>query len=677
MRRRAPRVLLLSTLSIAVATTGLSAGAAPARNPSGDAYGVVWNILPPGSSGNVDATDLLTIGPSLVAVDGENAPENFADQLEMYDKLTTFQPYQIGRGDLDTLFKRSTFAPAEVVRAETPRDGVTIEWDAFGVPYVTGETHTDVMFGSGYAAVMDRMFLMDALRHTGAGKLASFAGATPGNLAMDAGQYRSAFYTQREAAEQIRSIAERYGSEGQQLVNGVDAYLLGLNAGQDALCPSGLITAPTCPVEYTLLGQTVTPWLRSDIVYIASLVGGIFGRGGGGELENAYYLQKLEAKFGPAKGRALFADLRTKYDGDAPSTASVGTWYGGGAGLGLGRSGVALPDLAAPTAAGSGTLLSSSPALSGDLADVEPSMDLPGGSFDLSILKHGMSNALLVGADQSTNGHPVTVFGPQTSYFTPQLLNEQVLMGPGIYARGVSFAGTNVVVELGRGVDYAWSATSASLDNVDTVVERLCNMDGSPATIESEAYLVGGVCRPMRKHTPSQTALPSAGWQGEPTTYTFLVLRTRHGIVQTRTSVNGKPVAVVAQRSTYGHEIDSAVGFARFNNPDYMRNAKSFLRAAQGIDYTFNWFYADDRDIAYYASGLVPKRSDETSFDFPRWGDRRYDWQGWVPFKGHVREINPDRGYLVSWNNRQSPRWAAPDNIWAWGSVHRSDALED
>ncbi len=90
-----------------------------------------------------------------------------------------------------------------------------------------------------------------------------------------------------------------------------------------------------------------------------------------------------------------------------------------------------------------------------------------------------MSNALLVGASKTKTGHPLVVFGPQTGYYNPQLLNEQVLMGPGVFARGVSFAGTNLVVELGHGADYAWSATSSGSDNIDTVIEKLCNADGT------------------------------------------------------------------------------------------------------------------------------------------------------------------------------------------------------
>ena len=60
----------------------------------------------------------------------------------------------------------------------------------------------------------------------------------------------------------------------------------------------------------------------------------------------------------------------------------------------------------------------------------------------------------------------------------PQLLVEKDVHGPGIDARGVAFAGTDLYVQLGRGRDYAWSATSAGADNVDQFVLRLCEPGG-------------------------------------------------------------------------------------------------------------------------------------------------------------------------------------------------------
>ena len=671
-------------LAAATALAGLSAVTAPVASGQAptDPYGKVWNILPPGQSGSVNAAELLQVAagdPNRVAVEGENAPANFADQLEMYDALTKKAPGKLTRADLEQLFKREGFTPEQVVRTATPRDGVTIEWDQYGVPYVTGKTYEDTEFGAGYAATLDRMFLMDVLRHAGRARLAEFAGATESNLAMDRDQLRTAYYTEDEAQAQMSRVAARYGAEGQKLLGAADAFISGINAAQDELCPGGLVVAPDCPAEYLALQKTPAPWTRADVVYVASLVGGIFGKGGGGEYANALWLQKLTARFGETKGRQVYNDLREKNDPDAPTTATTRTPYGGGH-VNADRPGVALPDLGGRTAPGTGAPLEGTPALPdlglpGELGD--HTLDTPLGSIDVPLVSHGMSNALLVGGKHTKSGKPLTVFGPQTSYYTPQLLTEEVLVGPGIKARGVAFAGTNLFVQLGRGVDYAWSATSASNDLVDTVMERLCNTDGSAPTVESEAYLVDGRCTPMERFEHGYVALPSLAAQVPPKQYTYLVLRTRHGIVQSRTTVDSHPVAVVTQRSTYGHEVDSVLGFARLNDPGYVKDAASFAKAAGAIDYTFNWFYTDDRDISYFSSGLLPVRAKGVDFDLPRWGDTAYDWKGWLPAARHPQQTNPPRGYLISWNNKTAPGFAAADNVWGYGSVYRSLALED
>jgi hypothetical protein len=65
------------------------------------------------------------------------------------------------------------------------------------------------------------------------------------------------------------------------------------------------VAAPGCPVEYAALQKQPHDWTRADVTYVASLVGGIFGKGGGGEYANAVWLQRLQARFGPARGRAI------------------------------------------------------------------------------------------------------------------------------------------------------------------------------------------------------------------------------------------------------------------------------------------------------------------------------------------------------------------------------------
>src|SRR5207248_8348543 len=101
-----------------------------------------------------------------------------------------------------------------------------------------------------------------------------------------------------------------------------------------------------------------------------------------------------------------------------------------------------------------------------------------------------MSNALLLSAKRSTSGHPIFVAGPQVGYYSPEILMEEDLHGGGLDARGVTFPGLGFYLQIGRGPDYAWSATSASSVVTDQFAETLC---GNGET----QYLYKGQCRDM------------------------------------------------------------------------------------------------------------------------------------------------------------------------------------
>ncbi len=55
-----------------------------------------------------------------------------------------------------------------------------------------------------------------------------------------------------------------------------------------------------------------------------------------------------------------------------------------------------------------------------------------------------------------------------------------------------------------------------------------------------------------------------------PGSETLTAYRTVHGIVFARGKVDGKKVAFVSARSTYGHEADSALFFRDLNDPRFM-----------------------------------------------------------------------------------------------------------
>jgi hypothetical protein len=134
-------------------------------------------------------------------------------------------------------------------------------------------------------------------------------------------------------------------------------------------------------------------------------------------------------------------------------------------------------------------------------------------------------------------------------------------------------------------------------------------------------------------------------------------------------------------RSTYMHEIDSAGGFADFNNPDKMNGPEDFQRAAYKIGYTFNWFYVDDKHTAYFNSGNNPVRPPNVDPLLPT--NARFEWRGfnpddntasYTPLAQHPRAIDQD--WMTSWNNRQAPGYAgALSNVF--GPVYRSQMLDE
>src|SRR3954453_21912086 len=199
----------------------------------------------------------------------------------------------------------------------------------------------------------------------------------------------------------------------------------------------------------------------------------------------------------------------------------------------------------------------------------------------------------------------------------------------------------------------------------------------------SSSYMNRGRCRPMETLTRTNTFTPNPGDQTSPGTQTLTAERTALGIVIARATIKGRPVAFTNLRSTYFHEVDSAAGFADFNDPAEGNCPRTFQKAASKIGYTFNWFYTDPRHIAYFNSGANPVRPKHLDYDVPVRGLQRYEWRGYDPtthaarfttFKQHPQAI--DQKYLISWNNKQAKGYrGTDDNVYS--SVYRSINLED
>ncbi|MFE6446955.1 penicillin acylase family protein [Nocardiopsis dassonvillei] len=709
-----------TALAVAAATlAALPAAPQAFAEPEPDycAPGGCNDILPPGQNGSATLVEIL--GHQVFGT----RPRHSSSQLDMYDNLVHHYDGLTEEG-LDDFFLDAGFGvdPDDVGRRYQPRDDVTITRDAdHGIPHVEGSTREGTMFGAGYAAAEDRLFLMDVLRRVGRGELTSFAGGAEGNRGLEQDLWRSAPYTEEDKQAQIDRVAAS-GERGEQALADVDAYLEGVNAYIEEADDNR-----DFPGEYVLTGHKdaitnageIEPFTPTDVVGIAAMVGGIFGGGGGGEVQAAVVLANFRDRYGAEEGAELYRAWRMENDPEAVVSVEGEFPYGGTPENPVGE---AVPDpgsvepydivhdehgsaLSGETAEQPAPLASTveepeegaeAPAVEdlpeeqrdelermvedGDLSAVEGVFNdgvLPEGFTD----PRGMSNALLVSGEHTASGNPVAVMGPQTGYFSPQLLMLQELQGPGISARGASFAGVSFYVQMGRGVDYAWSATSAGQDVTDTFAVELCEADGSAPTTGSRAYVdTTGDCVPFEELSVTNEWSPTVA-DGTPAGgYTLTSLRSEFGLVHSFATVDGEPVAFTTRRSTYMREVDSIIGFQRFNDPGEITSAQTFTDAAEDIGYAFNWHYVDDEDIAFVNSGANPVRTEGTNPNLPVDAYSDAGWSGWDPAtngadyhpqEDHPQAINPD--YIVNWNNKPAQGYTSG---WATGPVHRGDLID-
>ena len=689
MPRRTPRSSLdrlrtpgrlsgfLKSASVCVLIAGLlgpvtqATVAHPAEAAASNDYcgGQCSDILPPGENGNA------TLAQILLNQAFGTQPAHAEDQLGPYANLATGYS-TLTDAKINTFFDDASFGVAsdQVASTENPggRTDVTIVRDKkTGVPHITGTTRYGTEYGAGYAAAEDRLWLMDVFRHVGRGQLTTFAGGAASNQGLEQQFYRNAPYTEADLQAQIDNAVASNGARGQQALADVNAYLAGINAYIDA-SDSGRYF----PGEYVLTGHkdaitnagTIDHFKVTDLVALASVIGALFGSGGGGEVDNAISLLAAQAQYGVTEGTKVWESFRERNDPEAVLTVHNGESFPYGTAPGS-PQGEALPD------AGSVTQEPLVYDRTGSAATTAAtSASATAATTTLTSARRGMSNALVVSGKYTASGHPVAVFGPQTGYFAPQLLMLQEIQGPGISARGASFAGLSMYVELGRGQDYSWSATTSGQDIIDSYAVELCQDDYH--------YLYHGTCTAMEKLEQADSWKPTTADSTAAGSYTMRVWRTKYGPVEYRATVGGKKVAYTTLRSSYLHEADSIIGFQMLNDPGYIKGPQDFQSAAQHINFTFNWFYADSQHTAYYNSGDNPVRAGGVDPEFPVWGQAAYEWQNWnpatntasyTPASAHPNSIDQD--YYVSWNNKQAKDYSAAP--WGEGSVHRGNLLED
>lgn len=274
----------------------------------------------------------------------------------------------------------------------------------------------------------------------------------------------------------------------------------------------------------------------------------------------------------------------------------------------------------------------------------EHPVTIPGAIRDLDKLLHPHrregagrgSNGWAISADRSTTGHAILANDMHLPLQTPSLWYAMELESEedGHHVSGATIAGTPAVW-VGQNDHIGWGATLAFIDCEDLVLEKLDPADETRYRFRDEWK--EAEVRTERIHV-----------KGAPD-HEEKVVTTHHGPLLHR--ILPGPGDAVSIRSTAlkpYDTLDSLVCLNEAKNWDEFRSAVSRLGATQ-----LNIVYADREDnIGYWMTGRIPIRTKaHGGLPVPGWtGD--HEWTGMVPPEENPHVFNPEKGYIITCNNR-------------------------
>jgi acyl-homoserine lactone acylase PvdQ len=543
------------------------------------------SVMPPGQSGFVSAPCL---------VDSSSCDPHLTDQIPLF---TDFQ------------YKNSMLGQPGA--EETPKAGVRIVRDQYGVPAVYGDTEDDMWWGMGYAIAQDRLFQIEAFRRATTGTLSEILGKAALEDDIIA---RRDYYTQAEREQMIESLPGDLRTRWQAYADGVNAWIDEVNSNPTKM-----------PAEYVALGASPEHLQVHEMAAIGIFLARTTPSDDGEELANLQAFRMI----GPKAFNRVFP-LRTpgqwgtvpKRDGLFPSRPGMTRKQERTA---FKRSSAYARAMPLPEAEASA---SRAP----QLARFFPSL---AGSKMWAMRKLG---------------HAWLLTGPQLGFVMPERLVEIELHSPSLNVRGTTAAGAPVI-GIGHNEHVAWGVTSGLGDEDDLYAEEL---------VGDEGYRFHDQTRAMECRDETFTYRPppadllglldlevpdtSAGSQTE------RICRTVHGPVQD--VVEGEGIAYARRYAIWKREVGTIVGLDRVNRA---RSIEDVDAAADELTWNENLMAADDRgNIGYWSPGLMPMRSKRFDERLPFPGTGIAEWKGLLPPDKRPQVINPSQGYLANWNNPPS-----------------------
>ena len=512
--------------------------------------------------------------------------------------------------------------------------------------HIWSEDLYSLCYGLGYMQAWHRLFQMDVLRMMARGKSTEMLGGD-GDLNQDAEVVRD-LYSDEEIEDMWQNAPDEMQTMLEGFADGVNLAIREMTDSWDIYPGDGDL-----PGEYAEVRDPPC-WKPQDSVAIMGFLLAQFGVGGGSELGNAQTLAELKDNIGSVEeAYNAYGDinwLRVPEEHQPSIDQSEKVVEGG----------EEVPDFA------------DVPDEQFDYIDAAKGAEVWGidcdAHDDLSIcdgFEEGdstASNTLVLGGEHTETGRPMLWAAPQMGTFSPPVIYEVGMHGAGYHTTGAVVTGTPGLV-VGRSEEFSWAVTSARQDHTDIIA-----VDLHPD--EDTTYEWDGEWHTME--TDSHTHVDD---DGNVLLQQDIARIEEDGHTMPVIAINEEErVAWARKVTTRGEEIDGGHVWTQVGRQSSRAGFESTL---DDFPFSFNFFYADDNDIAMYSTGKVPEeRVGPWDPRLPVPGDQ-HEWDGYLVGRDEIglEVINPDSGIIANWNNAPAVGWRAGDPENQWGSVHRNDYL--
>ncbi|GAB4540654.1 MAG: penicillin acylase family protein [Pleurocapsa sp.] len=246
------------------------------------------------------------------------------------------------------------------------------------------------------------------------------------------------------------------------------------------------------------------------------------------------------------------------------------------------------------------------------------------------------SNNWVVSGDRTTTGMPFLASDPHLNLQAPSVFYQTEINTPELNLIGAGFPGIPGIL-LGRNDSIAWGETSTGVDTEDYYFLE--------ETEDGLGYIHQGEVKPYQ---------------------------IREEIIEVK---DGETITIEVKESIYGAVVSDLYGFEQpvaikalglepanglveaFLEINQASNWSEFTAAVDSYNNPLsNFVYADIAgNIGYIAPGNYPIRQPGHTGEYPVLGTGEFDWLGFIPREDVPQVYNPDSGYIVTANNRQTP----------------------